>query len=213
MSITNIKYEKHLWGQGISVVAGVDEVGRGCFAGPLVAAAVAWNPIIAKPDNQLGLKEQGLLESITDSKKLSAEKRLILAGFIKQFAMAYYICEISSKQIDEGGVGQANKKALRTAAIKIPQVQHVLVDHFSVMKKGDDIAETSITGGDSKSISIAAASIIAKVYRDELMQTKYHAIYPQYGFNSNVGYGTKAHREAIAQYGITPIHRSSFRML
>lgn len=220
----NISYETALWNSGLKYVAGVDEVGRGSFAGPLVTAAVVWSPEIATLDKNHKMT-LSLLE-IKDSKKLTSKKREKLSTFIKNNCFEYTIIEVSSKEIDKYGVGEINKKALRDAVIKLKKSEHVLVDHFSIFSKQEQknvpnlqpasksmtITETSIRQGDAKSISIASASIIAKVYRDNLMKTKYHSMYPQYGFDSHVGYGTKKHKEAIKVNGLCPIHRKSFKI-
>ena len=227
MKLTNIEYEKELWGRGLKFVIGVDEVGRGCLAGPLVACAVAWSPEIAtfdweKMKSEKASNELSFLLEITDSKKVSPRKREKLADLIKNYCLEYFIVEVSSEEIDELGVGEANKKALRKAALGIKNVEHVLVDHFSIFSSENKtyqsqdnrmipISETPITNGDLLSISIASASIIAKVYRDKLMREKFHPLYPEYGFDKHVGYGTKLHLEAISKYGPCKIHRKSFR--
>ena len=166
--------------------------------------------------------ELSFLLEITDSKKVSPRKREKLADLIKNYCLEYFIVEVSSEEIDELGVGEANKKALRKAALGIKNVEHVLVDHFSIFSSENKtyqsqdnrmipISETPITNGDLLSISIASASIIAKVYRDKLMREKFHPLYPEYGFDKHVGYGTKLHLEAISKYGPCKIHRKSFR--
>jgi len=234
-TLSNIKYEKALWDKGVKIVAGVDEVGRGCLAGPLVACAVVWPPEIATWNiNSTDLYKTLLL--ITDSKKITLKRREVLSDFIIKNCVQYALVEISSEEIDQHGVGEANKKALETAALSIKGVEHVLVDHYKIfegkayarnsgqepvirlrrMKLDCNECEhtlpssTSITKGDLLSISIASASIVAKVYRDKIMREKFHPIYPQYGFDKHVGYGTKKHLDAIKKHGQTLIHRKSF---
>lgn len=215
--LQNIKYEIKLWQKGIVNVTGIDEVGRGCLAGPLVTAAVIWPPTIVEWVNN-DVEKFDLLSQIKDSKKLSAAKRNTLAQFIKENSTAYAIYEIDSVEIDKHGVGEANKKALKQVVINLSKknskfkIEHVLIDHFKVFTQTKEYPETSITNGDELSISIASASIIAKVYRDTLMQEHFHKKYPQYGFAKHVGYGTKTHKEAIFKYGYSPIHRQSFKL-
>ena len=197
-----IEYETKLWEQGIVNIAGIDEVGRGCIAGPLVTASVVWDKdyILNSDDPEIAL--------INDSKKLTEKRRNLLSEFIKSKAKQYSIVEISAEEIDKEGVGKANEKALVLAASNVENLGHLLIDHFKLAH----FPQTSITKGDSLSISIAAASIIAKVYRDKLMKEKYHQMYPEYNFAKNVGYGTKHHIEMIKQYGYCAIHRKSFKL-
>ncbi len=180
-----------------TIVAGVDEVGRGPLAGPVVAACVVLPP-------GYNLKE------IKDSKQLSVKKREALAKIIKKEALAYAIVAISVRDIDKLNIYQATKKAM-TKAIKLVAkkiaVEHVLIDAVSLNL---DIDSTVIIKGDQKSISIAAASIIAKVYRDGLMM-KIDQKYPQYEFKNHKGYATKRHLELIKKYGVVACHRCSFK--
>ena len=181
-------------------IAGVDEVGRGPLAGPIVAAAV----ILDLDVNE----EKDLILRVNDSKKLSIAVRKELSEIIKEKALAYKIIAIDNKQIDEKGIGFCNNQVFIDAceglAIK-PDL--VLSDGYKI-KKFSGLNEFVIKG-DTKSISIACASIIAKVYRDELM-LQYHDKYSSYGFDKNVGYGTEEHVLAIKKHGIIPIHRRSF---
>ena len=157
-----------------------------------------------------------MLLQIDDSKKLSHKKRELLTKYIKEKARAHSIFEISAQEIDNHGVGEANKKVLENSTLNIinshpnPKIG-VLVDHFDIFKEPSlkDIIKIPITKGDQKSLSIAAASIIAKVHRDNLMQ-KFHLDYPAYQFDSNVGYGTVSNISALRQHGLSPIHRKSF---
>lgn len=191
--------ETILWNQGFKFIAGVDEVGRGCFAGPVVAAAVIM------PRNFDATDE------INDSKLLSADKRIKLAQIIKNFAVSFSIAEISVEVINKIGIGKASQKAFRKA-VKTLRIKpdFILIDAFYInnLRKNN---QKPIVRGDGKSITIAAASIIAKVYRDELM-VKHHQNYPEYDFGTNKGYGTGKHRAALKKYGLSRLHRSSFNL-
>ncbi len=211
MSITaNLRYENSLWNNDTEIVAGVDEVGRGCLAGPLVAASVVWPKEILEWSTNESHPHYKTLLKIKDSKKVTLKNREILSEFIKTNCLHYSIIEISSEQIDSLGVGVCNIQALEDAALQIDKIEHVLVDHHKIFTNRESPKTTSITQGESHSISIAAASIIAKVHRDILMKTIFHNQFPLYGFDTHVGYGTKKHISAIKQYGTTPIHRRSF---
>jgi ribonuclease HII len=191
------EFEEQLWLQGLRHIAGVDEVGRGCFAGPVVAAAV--------------IMPQGfnVTDEIDDSKKLPAKVRKELSAIIKQHALAYAIAEVPVAIINSIGIGKAAQVAFVKAVQGLTvQPEHILIDAFIIqaLKK---VKQTAIIHGDGLSISIAAASIIAKVYRDDLME-KLHDKYKEYDFFSNKGYGTKKHRDAIGKYGLCDLHRTSF---
>ncbi len=192
-----LQYERMLLQSGAKYIAGVDEVGRGPLAGPVVCAAVI-----------MPLGEADIIVGVDDSKKLSAKKRERLAEEIKKRALAYTIVEVSEKEIDEINILQATKlgmkKALETLAIS-PET--VLTD--GNMTLDVTFPQRSIVHGDALSYSIGAASIIAKVYRDNLMD-EYAKEYPMYAFNANKGYGTTAHIQAIKEYGLCPIHRRTF---
>ncbi|HRR29166.1 MAG TPA: ribonuclease HII, partial [Victivallales bacterium] len=183
---TNINllfFESELWEKGITFIAGVDEAGRGPLAGPVVAAAVALR------NSQLDIPQ------VYDSKQLSAKKRIKLKDEIisnRNFIVS--IAEISAKEIDEINILKATHKAMASALAKIAGVQFALIDGLPV--KGLPCPHKAIVKGDSKSALIAAASIIAKVHRDELMD-KFAEIYPEYGFNKHKGYGTREHIEAL----------------
>ena len=190
-----IEYERELLEKGCKYICGVDEVGRGPLAGPVVCAAV----IMPLDD---------LIEGVDDSKKLSAKKREILSENIINKAVAYRICRVEPQIIDEINILQATRLCMKNA------VEGLEIAPDFVLTDGNmtlDIAipQKSIIKGDALSYSIGAASIIAKVYRDKLM-ADYAKEYPQYGFESNVGYGSQAHINAIEQFGLTPIHRRSF---
>lgn len=188
------EYENELYQKGIELVAGVDEVGRGPLVGPVVCACVI-------------LPKDYFNEQINDSKKISEKKREKLYDTIMQEAISVGIGMSSEKVIDEINILEATKLAMKEA-IKNSKVkpEHVLID---AVKLDIDIPSTSIIKGDAKSQSIAAASIIAKVTRDRMMD-ELDEKYPQYLFKKNKGYGTKAHIEAIRQYGIIPEHRKTF---
>lgn len=210
MDFKNLNYENSLWDNGIELVAGVDEVGRGCLAGPLVAAAVVWPKEIANWAKDENHTSYSILSKITDSKKLSLKNRNLISDFVKENCLHYSIIEIEPDQIDQFGIGVCNIKALEDVALQIDGVGHVLVDHYNIFENTLNPKTTSITKGEDHSISIAAASIIAKVHRDNLMKDQYHSLYPEYGFDTHVGYGTKKHKDAISQLGLTKIHRKSF---
>lgn len=189
------KYEFEAHELGYERVAGVDEVGRGPLAGPVVTASV----ILPK-----GL----LLEGVNDSKKLSEKKREQLFEEIKEKAISYGIGMVSEKVIDEINILNATKKAMEMAIASLnPSADYLLID--AVKLESVPLPQKPIIKGDALSISIAAASIIAKVTRDRLME-EMDLKYPQYGFAKNKGYGTQEHIEAIKKYGICPIHRISF---
>jgi ribonuclease HII len=159
------------------------------------------------------LNDLYLTLQIDDSKKLTQKKRELLAEFIKANTI-WNIHEISAEEIDKYGIGQANKKVLEESSLKTAQGSSnirvsVLVDHFKIFTSHPNIKIFAMDKGDEKSLSIAAASIIAKVYRDKLMK-EHHEVHPQYGFNTNVGYGSAAHMAAIKTHGLSPLHRRSF---
>lgn len=191
--LERFSYEKQFWQKG-ELVAGVDEVGRGPLAGPVVTAAV----II---DHNFDLLE------VNDSKKLSPEKRLQLYPKILSEAVSVGIGVKSAAVIDQINIYEADRQAM-AQAVKALDVKPdaLLVDAMNVPI---DIPQIELIKGDAKSNSIAAASIVAKVFRDKLMDD-YDKIYPQYGFPRNAGYGTKEHVEALKKYGPTPIHRKTF---
>ena len=176
-------------------IAGIDEVGRGPLAGPVIAAAVI-------------LDRKNIPEGINDSKKIPKAKRILLADKIKENSI-YAYGAASEIEIDEINILQASLLAMKRASDGLSVVpKTTLIDgNFKPDIKNNTI---SIIKGDSKSVSIAAASILAKVYRDEIM-LKYSKQFPEYGFQTNSGYGTKEHLSALKNYGITPIHRKSFK--
>lgn len=180
-------------------VAGVDEVGRGPLAGPIVSCAVILD---------LNVCTEELLLEIKDSKLLSHEKRVELSEIIKEKALAYSISLCTSEEIDQRGIGVCNNKVFIDACLGLKiEPDLILSDGYTI--KGVTIKNEAVIKGDTKSASIACASIIAKVYRDILME-EYHKQYPNYAFNEHVGYGTSKHVEAIKEYGPCDIHRLSF---
>ncbi|MCD9186180.1 MAG: ribonuclease HII [Pyrinomonadaceae bacterium] len=192
-----IEFENQAISEGFRLIAGVDEVGRGCLAGPVVAAACILD--LSKP----------LPEGLNDSKKISEKKRLKLNEEIRETAICYAIGEVQADEIDKINILQATKKAMRFAIEKLqPNADFLLIDALQL--KEIKLPQKGIIKGDAISASIAAASIIAKTYRDNLMQ-EMCKIYPAYGFSKHVGYGTKAHFEAIKQHGACDIHRKSFK--
>ncbi len=189
------EYERNAYKKGHRFIAGIDEVGRGPLAGPVVAACVI-------------LPENIFIEGINDSKQLSAEKRDNLYDLIREKAISYGIGMVDEKMIDEVNILNATYMAME-AAIKQLKPQPDLLLNDAVKLKNVEIEQIPIIKGDSLSISIAAASIIAKVTRDRLID-EMDSTYPEYGFSKNKGYGTKEHIEAIKKYGLCPIHRISF---
>ncbi len=192
-----LQFERALEAQGLQYIAGVDEVGRGPLAGPVVCAAVI-----------MPLADEEIIVGVDDSKKLSAKKREQLAETIKTKALAYSIVEIGEKDIDEINILQATRLGMKRAleGLSIPP-QTVLTD--GNMTLDISFPQRSVIHGDALSYSIGCASIIAKVHRDAMMD-EFAKRYPQYAFESNKGYGTAAHIQAIKEYGLCPIHRRTF---
>lgn len=190
-----MKYEQEiLQQQPDAIICGIDEVGRGPLAGPVVACAV----ILNANHHYLGLN---------DSKKVSAVNRAQLNQDLMANVRGYAYGIASAAEIDQLNIYRATQVAMQRAINQL-QVRptHLLIDAMSI---DSTISQTAIIKGDAKSVSIAAASIMAKEYRDHLMRD-YAQVYPYYGFNKNVGYGTKAHLAGLKQYGVTPIHRRTF---
>jgi ribonuclease HII len=196
-------YESRLWKAGYRHLAGLDEAGRGSWAGPVVAAAV-----ILPPDNPQ-LAE--LLAGVRDSKRLSAIQREVLMGVIEQHALAWGVGAVPASEIDARGIVPATCKAmsLALATLSLP-VHHLLVDYLSLPDQS--LPQLSLTKGDARVLSIAAASIIAKVSRDRMM-VEFDRQFPGYGFAQHKGYGTPRHRAALASLGPSAIHRMSFAPL
>jgi len=192
------RYERGLRDQGFRLIAGVDEAGRGALAGPLVAAAVI-------------LPAEFDLEGINDSKVLTALQRDAAFARIVRYAVARSVCRCTPTRIDRRGLHKTNVWLLRRCITTLPVApDYVLTDGFPVKRLG--IPNLSIKKGDAVTASVAAASIVAKVTRDRMMD-RYHRRFPAYGFDHNRGYGTDEHREAIRRHGPSPIHRYSFKGL
>ncbi|USK35684.1 ribonuclease HII [Bacillus sp. F19] len=187
-------FERQARDKGYKYICGIDEVGRGPLAGPVVAAAVI-------------LPEEFFLPGLTDSKKLSAEKRELFFEKIVSESVAYGIGTISPAQIDEVNIYQATKAAMLKAVDELAvRPEYMLIDAMEIALP---IPQESLIKGDARSVSIAAASVVAKVTRDRIMK-KLAQKFPQYGFDQNMGYGTKLHLEALNKNGVTDYHRKSF---
>ena len=189
-----LAYEKELYAQGIDLIAGVDEVGRGPLAGPVVAAAVI-------------LPKACKIPGLNDSKKIPKSKHKEIYEAVLQNAIAIGIGVKDNQVIDQVNIYEATKLAMMEAIGQLdPQPQHLLID---AMRLDLPIAQTSIIKGDANSLSIAAASIVAKVTRDQMME-EFDREYPGYDFAQNAGYGTAKHLAGLDKLGVTPIHRRSF---
>lgn len=196
--MASLRIERRLWSAGHELVAGADEAGRGCLAGPVVAAAVVFRP---------GHRIRG----IKDSKLLPPAERSRLARRIRLRALSVGVGVCSPGEIDELNVLWASMEAMRRAVSSLhPQPTYVIIDGNHVIPDAAWPVE-AVVGGDGKSQSIAAASIIAKVERDRLMH-EYHLQYPEYEWISNVGYPTRAHYRALDEHGHSPLHRRSFNL-
>lgn len=199
MILPTLRLEKSLWKKGFHYIAGLDEVGRGSFAGSVVVGAVIFP------------KNFRIIDGLADSKLLKRRQRERLAEKIKNQALSWSIAEIGVRHINNHGVGKATQMAFRKALKLLPEpLDFVLVDAFYI-KHLNRKRQKAVKDGDTICASISAASIIAKVYRDKLMK-KLHKKYPQYGFGKHKGYGTRRHREAIKKYGLCRIHRKSFNL-
>ena len=189
-----LKLERELWGGGLKHVAGVDEAGRGPLAGPVVAAAVIFQP-------------EDRVPGVTDSKRLTEQERDELVVEIRRRALCIGVGAASPKEVDRLNILRATHLAMERALghLEVPP-EHVLVDGLPVPNLGE---HTAVVDGDSKSYTIACASIVAKTTRDDLMK-RLAARYPDYGWETNVGYGTPQHVEALSEIGPTPHHRRSF---
>lgn len=190
-----LKYEHEFWNEGINVIAGVDEVGRGPLAGPVVTCAVV-------------LPHDFDVYEVNDSKQLSEKKRYELADQIKAKSIDYSYGIADNKLIDDINIYEATRVAMKEAVLGLKELpQEIIVD---AMQIDVDIQQLKLIKGDAKSASVSAASILAKTYRDDLMK-QYDQQYPEYDFANNAGYGTKKHLDALHKYGATPIHRRSFK--
>ena len=195
-------YEWPIW-QTSTLLCGIDEAGRGPLAGPVVAAAVVF-PRWFRPAG-------GALERVNDSKKLSAKSRKLLAPAIREAAAFWAVAVIDPETIDRINILQATMLAMNQAVASLPMLPERLLVDGNRFKTDLTIPYETIVKGDAKVFSIAAASVLAKTYRDELM-VAYAGEYPLYGFERHAGYATKAHVEAIRQHGRSPIHRLTFKL-
>ena len=190
-------FEEEARARGHRLVAGVDEVGRGALAGPVVAAAVVLDP------------ERPLPEGLDDSKKLTPLQRGRIGDELRRTAVCFSVGVISHEEIDETNILLATRRAMVEALKGLqPCADFILID--AVQLRESPLPQKSIIRGDSISASIAAASVIAKTFRDRLLRV-YDQTYPAYGFAQHVGYGTRAHHDALRRHGPCPIHRRSFR--
>ena len=195
------------------IEAGCDEAGRGPLAGSVFAAAVIFDPQL------LGKEEhRKWLEMLNDSKQLTEKERLTLRPLIEQYAMAWAVVEVTAEEIDQINILKASILGMQRALDRLTiRPEHIIVDGNKwkpYIPEGEvmEIPARTVVKGDGKYLSIAAASVLAKTYRDEYM-LRLHEEYPQYHWDTNMGYPTKAHYEAIQQYGITPYHRKTFKLL
>ena len=198
-----LEFETALWNQGFLLVAGIDEAGRGAWAGPVSAGAAI---LPADP----GILET--LSGVRDSKLMTPAEREAMFDIIKSTAKAWAVGEADAEEIDLIGILNATKMAMKRAISGLGlEPDHLLIDYVRL----HDITtpQTGIKHGDMLSLSIACASVLAKVTRDRFMRTTAAELYPQYHFEQHKGYGTKLHQEALAEYGPCPIHRRSFRPL
>lgn len=211
MILPTLYLEKKLWKRGYRYVCGLDEVGRGSFAGPVVVGAVVF------------IKDCVLPEGIADSKLLKPRQREKIAGEIKKSARCWAVSEVGVPVINKVNIGKATQMAFRKAIRSLTlKPDYVIFDAFynlskvkisssAYIKHLNRKTQMAVKGGDTVCASIAAASIIAKVHRDKLMK-KLHIKYPNYGFAKHKGYGTKVHQEAIQKYGLCKVHRMSFNL-
>jgi ribonuclease HII len=199
MIFPTLKFENEFWSAGYKLVCGLDEVGRGCFAGPVVVGAVIFPPDVILP------------QGVADSKLLKPEKRERLSEEIKKVALAWSVGEISVEEINRVGIGKATNSAFIEALKNLGKtIDFCLIDAFFINGLDRKI-QRPIKDGDKICASISAASIVAKVYRDGLM-VELDKLYPQYGFAKHKGYGTKDHQEALKKHGLCSIHRTSFNL-
>lgn len=199
MIYASLQLEESLWLGGKEYICGIDEVGRGCFAGPVVAGAVIFP------------KNCELIKGLADSKLLNAKKRKELEKQIKELALYWSVGTIGVEEINEFGIGRALQMAYLEAIKSLKQQpEYVLMDAF-LIKDFDKSKQQAVVNGDTLCASIAAASIVAKVFRDELMNDLEND-FPGYGFSKHKGYGTKLHQDAIKRLGLCKLHRTSFNL-
>lgn len=197
VSLIGTLFEDEARSAGYRLIAGVDEVGRGALAGPVVAAAIILNP------------EAPLPRGLDDSKKLTRAARERISEELQQSALAYSVGLVGPEEIDRINILQATRRAMLDALGGLtPCAEFALIDALQLKECG--LPQRAIIRGDSISASIAAASVIAKTYRDALMR-QFHELYPLYNFERHVGYGTRQHLDALRRHGSCPIHRQSFR--
>lgn len=211
MVIPTLNLEKQLWNSGHYYVCGIDEVGRGCFAGPVVTGAVIFP------------KDFQMIDGLADSKLLKPRQRERLSVEIKKQALSWSVAEIGVAVINKIGIGKATQMAFRKSIKSLSKSpDFILIDAFynfreekiassAYIKQLNRKKQKPVKDGDKICASISAASIIAKVYRDKLMK-RLHIKYPEYGFAKHKGYGTKLHQEAIKKHGLSRIHRRSFNL-
>lgn len=188
-----------------AIVGGADEAGRGCLAGPLVAAGVAFNP------RALGRRARNELRALDDSKRLSAAAREDLAGAIIMHAERVVVRSACAPTIDRGGLHRANLRLLAECLAGLADVADVTLSDGFRLPAPAPANHRAVIGGDGTSAAIAAASVIAKTVRDRMMTGPAALTWPQFGFGSHVGYGTPFHQQALRTHGLTPIHRRSFQ--
>ncbi len=197
MDIDRLKFEKSLWNEGYKRVMGLDEVGRGCLAGPVVAAGVIFPPGFTN-------------DHIRDSKKLKEEERLELSVLVKREALFYHVAEGSLEEIERLNILWASLNTMEKCTLsKDSNPDYLIIDGNRYLPTL--VPHTCLIKGDDLSISIAAASILAKTYRDQLMKNL-AVDYPEFGWENNVGYPTKKHKEALLKYGYTKHHRKAFNL-
>lgn len=194
-----LEVERRLWAQGHRYVAGLDEAGRGPWAGPVIAAAVVLPP--NKPDLETELA------GVNDSKRLTPAQREVYFRVIQEIALAVGVGQATPQEIDRLGIVEATKLAMRRAIERLPRrPDYLLIDHLSLPLP---VPQESFVRGDARVLSIAAASIVAKVVRDDMMRA-YDVQFPGYGFARHKGYGTPEHQQALRRLGPTPIHRRTW---
>lgn len=200
-----LKIEEELINKGFKYICGIDEVGRGPLAGPIVICCYVLD--LEKLNNR---KKEKSFEIINDSKKLSDKKRRELVSFIKEISVDFSIGEATNVEIDNYGIIEANRLAILRGVNKLKnKPDYFLFDYNTCEVDSFNIPYEKIVKGDSKVFSIACSSIVAKVYRDDLM-TEFSKKYDKYGFENHAGYGTEKHINAIKEFGLSEIHRKSF---
>lgn len=204
-NVADLTIERSLWKKGFHVVAGLDEVGRGALFGPVVSAAVVFSPDITDTSGTRWL------DAVDDSKRLTSSKRVRLAESILSAAAAVGVGFASPKEIDRQNVFWASMTAMKRALNELPLTpDFLLVDGVSL--RNIDCPQMGITGGDGRSTTIAAASILAKVLRDDFL-LRMDSLFPDYGLGRHKGYATRMHYKALERFGPTVLHRRSFRLL